>query len=91
MSENITHLPDEQQFVINIGTAQAVLTYELSTSNTALNSQGLCNFSHTFVPKELRGKGLAEKLVRHGLSWAKSQGLEIDASCWYVQKFLSKT
>lgn len=88
MSEEIIHQPDNYQFVINVGTAQAVLTYELSASNTALNTQDLCNFSRTFVPKELRGKGLAEKLVRHGLSWAKSQDLQIEASCWYVQKFL---
>ncbi len=88
MSEDVIHQPEQHQFVINIGTAQAVLTYELLTNNAALNNQGLCNFTHTFVPNELRGKGLAEKLVRHGIAWAKSQGLQIEASCWYVQKFL---
>ncbi|MGL4641014.1 MAG: GNAT family N-acetyltransferase, partial [Shewanella sp.] len=30
----------------------------------------------------------AERLVRHGLKWAKAQNVEIQASCWYVQKFL---
>ncbi|MCL2919461.1 GNAT family N-acetyltransferase [Shewanella litorisediminis] len=46
------------------------------------------DFNRTFVPPELRGQGLAEKLVRHGLAWARKQGLDIHASCWYVQKFL---
>ncbi|MGL5391371.1 MAG: N-acetyltransferase, partial [Shewanella sp.] len=33
-------------------------------------------------------KGLAERLVRQGLKWAKEQEMQITASCWYVQKFL---
>lgn len=52
-----------------------------------LNGQHI-DFNRTFVPDELRGKGLAERLVRHGLKWAKAQDFEIAASCWYVQKFL---
>ena len=88
MSEKIAHQSDNHQFVINLGAAQALLTYEILPSNTRLNNHNICNFTHTFVPNELRGKGLAEKLVRHGIAWAKSQGLQIEASCWYVQKFL---
>ncbi|RTR37291.1 N-acetyltransferase [Shewanella canadensis] len=78
----IVHLIDEHEFVINIGQgqAQARLSYKLF--------DGRINFTHTFVPTELRGKGLAEKLVRHGLSWANSEKLIIETSCWYVQKFL---
>ena len=30
----------------------------------------------------------AEKLVRAGLAWAKSQNYELHASCWYVAKFI---
>ncbi|ABV39059.1 conserved hypothetical protein [Shewanella sediminis HAW-EB3] len=76
----IIHLIDEHEFVINVGQAQASLSYELF--------DGRVNFTHTFVPTELRNKGLAEKLVRHGLSWANSEQLIIETSCWYVQKFL---
>ncbi|MGS0681050.1 GNAT family N-acetyltransferase [Shewanella sp. 125m-7] len=89
MSEQIIHLADESRFVINLDGAQAVLAYELF-DNSADPSAPRCNFNNTYVPPELRGKGLAEKLVRSGLRWAKSQGFEIEASCWYVQKFLSK-
>ncbi|MEZ9594000.1 GNAT family N-acetyltransferase [Shewanella sp. 10N.261.52.F9] len=76
----VTHLTNESRFVINLDGAQAVLAYELYDNS--------CNFNNTYVPPELRGKGLAEKLVRHGLKWAKTQQLEVEASCWYVQKFL---
>ncbi|ABV89494.1 GNAT family N-acetyltransferase [Shewanella pealeana] len=79
----VIHLADESRFVINQDGAQAVLAYELYDAS--------CNFNNTYVPPELRSKGLAEKLVRHGLKWAKTEGFEIEASCWYVQKFLSNT
>jgi len=90
MSEKIIHIVDENRFVINIDKVQAILSYEIII-DPSKTSAGRCNFDSTFVPNELRGKGLAEKLVRHGLNWAKSQGLQIEASCWYVQKFLTST
>lgn len=76
----VIHLINEHKFVINIEEAQAVLSYELFDDRI--------NFTRTFVPTELRGKGLAEKLVHHGLSWAKSKKFIIKISCGYMQKFL---
>ena len=76
----IQHQAEQQRFVLQLDGAEAVLDYSLS---------GNCiNFHHTFVPPAFRGKGLAEKLVRHGLAWARSQQLELHAGCSYVQKFL---
>ncbi|MCL1059376.1 N-acetyltransferase [Shewanella gelidimarina] len=91
MSEHVIHLVDENRFVVNVNNTQAVLCYAMVNDPNVISGSGRCNFSSTFVPNELRGKGLAEKLVRHGLSWAKSQGLQVEASCWYVQKFLTST
>ncbi|EGM68142.1 GNAT family N-acetyltransferase [Shewanella sp. HN-41] len=76
----IEHQQDKQRFIIPFEGYEAVLEYQVSGKNI--------DFNRTFVPNELRGKGLAERLVRHGLRWAKSQDLAIQASCWYVQKFL---
>ncbi|MFV0597554.1 GNAT family N-acetyltransferase [Shewanella sp.] len=76
----VEHQQDRQRFVIPVDGYEAVLEYQL-------NGQHI-DFNRTFVPDELRGKGLAERLVRHGLKWAKAQDYEIRASCWYVQKFL---
>lgn len=76
----VLHQQDREQFVININEQQALLTYNLYDDRVV--------FTHTFVPDSLRGQGLAEKLVRSGLSWANSANLNIEASCWYVQKFL---
>ena len=76
----VEHQQDQQRFVIPVDGHEAVLEYRL-------NGQHI-DFNRTSVPDELRGKGLAERLVRHGLKWAKAQDFEIAASCWYVQKFL---
>lgn len=76
----IQHQPELHRFVLSMDDAEAVLEYELSGQQI--------NFIHTYVPAEFRGKGLAEKLVRNALSWAKSQHYQIHASCSYVQRFL---
>ena len=76
----IAHQPQQQRFIMTLDGAEAVLDYQLTGSQI--------NFHHTFVPPAFRGKGLAEKLVRHGLAWAKAQPYQLQASCSYVQKFL---
>ena len=76
----IKHQAEQQLFVIEIDNNQAVLEYGLQGDHV--------DFSRTYVPEALRGKGLAERLVRHGLLWAQAQQYQITASCWYVKKFL---
>lgn len=76
----IQHQSEQQRFVLQLDGAEAVLDYVVAGNSI--------NFHHTFVPPTFRGKGLAEKLVRHGLAWARQQQYQISASCWYVQKFL---
>ncbi len=79
-SDEIIHQAWHQRFVLAGDGEQAQLDYQLA-GNTI-------NFTNTFVPPELRGQGLAEKLVRHGLAWARAQNFTIHASCRYVKKFL---
>ena len=78
---DIQHEIEQQRFVLSLEGSEAVLEYRLLPGNTI-------DFSHTFVPPALRGRGVAEKLVRTGLSWARAQEYEIQASCWYVQRFI---
>lgn len=76
----IEHQSNSQRFVLTQQGASALLEYHLQDNSI--------NFHHTYVPVEFRGKGLAEKLVRHALNWAQAQGYQISASCTYVQRFL---
>jgi uncharacterized protein len=80
--EHIEHKPGERCFLLNVENAEAILEYRMLTNNTV-------DFTHTFVPNQFRGKGLAEKLVKHGLAWAEQQGYAVQASCWYVARFLA--
>ncbi|WP_039913616.1 GNAT family N-acetyltransferase [Cellvibrio mixtus] len=81
----VQHLPGQHKFVIQQdGEEDAVLAYRLSTQG----DKASVDFYSTYVPPALRGKGLAEKLVYCGLKWAKEQGFHIEASCWYVAKFI---
>ena len=47
-------------------------------------------FTHTFVPPELRGRGLAEKLVRAALAWATTEKRRIVPACSYVDTFVRR-
>ncbi|WP_438952381.1 GNAT family N-acetyltransferase [Porticoccus sp.] len=79
--EEVQHNVGEQCFFIDLERGRAVLSYRLL-------SDGIVDFTHTYVPDEYRGEGYAEKLVKVGLDWANQQMLGIQATCWYVRKFL---
>ena len=75
------HQPQQHRFVTQLDDQEAVLEYRLLPDN------GI-DFTRTFVPKALRGQGIAEKLVRSGIAWAREQGYAMQASCWYAKRFL---
>lgn len=81
---DVQHLSQQHKFIIQQDAGEAVLAYRLFIQN----DQPAVDFYSTYVPPEFRGKGLAEKLVRCGLAWAKEQHFQIHASCWYVAKFI---
>lgn len=76
----VQHLPDQKRFVIPLENSLAILDYERDANRI--------DFTRTWVPPEFRGGDHARILVREGLNWARDQGLEICASCWYVARFL---
>ena len=48
------------------------------------------DFRHTYVPEELRGRRIAEKLVRHALDDTMRNGYKFTPSCPYVERFVEK-
>jgi uncharacterized protein len=47
-------------------------------------------FTHTFVPPELRGRGVAEALVRTALEEARQEGRRVVPQCSYVALFIRR-
>ena len=47
-------------------------------------------FTHTLVPPELRGRGIAEQLVRAALAEARTNGRKVIPACVYVAKFIER-
>jgi len=77
---DVIHEVAAQKFIVRQDGKEAVLAYRLEDQQI--------DFYSTFVPPEFRGQGIAEKLVRTGIAWAKDQSFHITASCWYAAKFL---
>lgn len=47
-------------------------------------------FTHTFVPPELRGRGIAEALVRTALADARAAHRRVVPQCSYVARFIER-
>lgn len=80
----IDHQKENSRFVLAKDNHECILDYKI----TSEPDHKTIDFSSTYVPFALRGQGLAEELVAAGLAWAKEQGYQMEASCWYVKKFL---
>lgn len=76
----VEHQPAQSRFILCKDEQECVLDYVVNGTHI--------DFTHTYVPFRLRGQGLAEQLVEEGLKWARGQQYQIEASCWYVRKFL---
>ena len=46
--------------------------------------------THTIVPKEIGGRGIAGQLVRAALDFAREQGLKVRPECSYADAWMRK-
>lgn len=68
----------------------AVFGDEIAEVSYGESQDGTRDFRHTYVPTELRGKGIAEKLVRHALDDTRKRGHQYLASCPFVERFVQR-
>ncbi len=78
----VEHRPDAKRFVIQIDENTAELRYTRKAN--------VMKFTHTYVPDELRGQGIAGKLAKHGLEHAREKGFTVESSCSYMTAYLEK-
>lgn len=84
-------VPDEISVRHNAAASRFEATVEghLAIADYVLED-GRMVFTHTFVPPELRGRGVAEKLVRAGLEQARAEGRRVEPQCSYVAVFIRR-
>jgi predicted GNAT family acetyltransferase len=80
---SVRHNAAASRYEIELDGHLAVAEYELA-------ADGAMTFTHTFVPPELRGRGLAEKLVRRALDDARDAKRRVVPACSYVATFIQR-
>lgn len=74
---HIEHDVSGNRFVASIDGHEAVLEYRRLDASTL-------DYTRTFVPPQLRGRGIATELVRHALAYAAREELTVVPSCSFV-------
>lgn len=80
---SIQHDADNQEFTTTRNGHAAELAYSRP-------SEGLIDFTHTFVDEALRGQGLAEEMARTALAFARENHLKVKTSCTYMASFVEQ-
>ncbi len=78
----VTHNEAEQRFETQVYGELALCEYQREGDRIV--------FTHTYVPPELRGRGVAQKLVRVALDYARDQHLQIVPACSYVAAYVQR-
>jgi len=78
----VLHHAAAHRYEVTVDGHRSICEYELH--------DGVVHFTHTVVPPELRGRGLAEQLVRAALADARAAGHRVVPQCSYVAKFIER-
>jgi predicted GNAT family acetyltransferase len=81
-SLNIVHRPE-------IGRFEAVVDSLRCEADYQLDGQ-VVRMTHTGVPAQLEGRGIAAALVQTALTWAREHGYKVDPLCSYVRIYIKR-
>jgi uncharacterized protein len=51
---------------------------------------GVITFTHTLTPPQLRGRGIAARLIHAALEDVKTKGLKVVPACWFVGEYIER-
>lgn len=78
----VKHNEKEHRFESEIHGMSAVLVYRIVPGRMLIQ--------HTEVPPSLEGRGLAAKLTRVALEYARKEKLQVVPACSYTASFMAK-
>lgn len=81
-SNSVVHNSEQRRFELQIDADRAVAEYELSAGRMLL--------THTYVPPHLRGQGIAGKVVKAALDYAREKNLAVVPICPYVHTYIRR-
>jgi predicted GNAT family acetyltransferase len=73
---------EARRFEVNLNGKVAMIQYLLT--------KHMIVFSHTEVPPEFEGKGIAGKMAKVALDYARSAGLEVQPLCPFVAGYIRR-
>ncbi len=79
---NVVHNTAQKQFEIDIDGEVAMVKYYLGTNEIL--------FTHTEVPEAFEGQGVAGKIAKVALDYAKAEGLRIRPMCPYIAAYIQR-
>ena len=82
MSRQIEHIEDLRRFITVENGFTAHIDYEFYNEGIDL--------THTIVPKEIAGSGIAAELVEYAIEFARRQNLKVRPTCSYVKAYMDK-
>ena len=78
----IRHNPDASRFELQLGDQLAMVEYMLAGNNMI--------FTHTEVPPEFEGKGIASRMAKFALDYAVTAEHKIQAVCPYITVYIQR-
>lgn len=83
MNYDIRNNEQASQYETTVDGVTAYAAYDLEDPERIV-------FTHTIVPEELSGRGIANSLVKHGLDDARNRGLTVVPQCSFVAAFIKR-
>ncbi|HVV68845.1 MAG TPA: GNAT family N-acetyltransferase [Gammaproteobacteria bacterium] len=63
---------------------------QIAELDYALEEDSVLNYYRTFVPPELRGSQIGEKIVKFALDYARENNYKIIPSCPFVERIIAR-
>ncbi|MDR3679383.1 MAG: GNAT family N-acetyltransferase [Flavipsychrobacter sp.] len=83
---------NEAEIVNNVEKSRFQMTF--ANGETALVdyrlTPGKISFIHTEVPKDMNGKGVAARLAKYALEYARANNLRINIYCAYIAAYVKR-